>query len=69
MESLEEVHDLCRIGPIEIARRLIRDDHIGIMDQSTSDTGPLDLTTREFFDIGMTLREESDLSEDLRHSL
>ena len=47
MEVLEEMHDLGCIGSIEITRRLIADDDARIMDQSSSNTGTLNLTTRE----------------------
>jgi hypothetical protein len=45
VESIEQMHDLVRVLAVEITRRLISDDDMRMVDQCTSDTSTLDLSS------------------------
>lgn len=69
IEFTQEVDDLFRIFPIEISCWLISDDDAWVMDESTGDTGSLNLSSRERFDKLFFFLKETNLRENLRNPL
>ncbi len=69
IEIEEEREDIVGIARVEIARRLVADDRVRVMDERTRDSDPLRLATRQRMDEAVDLREESDLREYLGDTL
>src|SRR6185503_21037559 len=67
VELLEELHDLLALARVQVAGRLVSEDHLRVRDHRARDGDELLLAARQLVRVEILLADDRELVEDVAH--